>query len=166
VPDPACPHDRTAVPVVAADGHTYGLDAIGKWLVFSSKSPVTNKPLAHTHLAVNHTLRKIMFEWVAAHISRTTRIHGCRNGPQSHRRQEKDAPCWQEAQGDCAERCLCCLRRTLATLRSCRRTHSCSTMLLQRAMRGRVVCATMRRSRMRSRGVGSAALLPSLSRGH
>jgi hypothetical protein len=64
-----CPilHAPMAVPVVAADGHTYGIDAIGKWLVFSSKSPVTNKPLAHTHLAVNHTLRKIMLEWIEAH---------------------------------------------------------------------------------------------------
>ena len=69
VPDEfKCPilHAPMTVPVVAADGHTYGLDAIGKWLVFSSKSPVTNKPLAHTHLAVNHTLRKIMLEWAAA----------------------------------------------------------------------------------------------------
>lgn len=70
VPDEfKCPilHAPMTVPVVAADGHTYGIDAIGKWLVFSSKSPVTNKPLAHTHLAVNHTLRKLMLEWVAAH---------------------------------------------------------------------------------------------------
>jgi ribonuclease HI len=36
-------------------------------LQVSSKSPVTNKPLAHTHLAVNHTLRKIMLEWMEAH---------------------------------------------------------------------------------------------------
>ena len=68
VPDEfKCPilHAPMSVPVVAADGHTYGIDAIGKWLVVSSKSPVTNKPLAHTHLAVNHTLRKIMLEWIA-----------------------------------------------------------------------------------------------------
>ena len=37
-----------------------------KWLVFSSKSPFNNKPLVHTHPAVNHTLRKIMLESVAA----------------------------------------------------------------------------------------------------
>ena len=70
VPDEfKCPilHAPMSVPVVAADGHTYGIDAIGKWLVVSSKSPVTNKPLAHTHLAVNHTLRKIMLEWIAVH---------------------------------------------------------------------------------------------------
>lgn len=70
VPDEfKCPilHGPMNIPVVAADGHTYGLESIGKWLVFSSKSPVTNKPLPHTHLAVNHTLRKMMLEWVAAH---------------------------------------------------------------------------------------------------
>lgn len=70
VPDEfKCPilHSPMTVPVVAADGHTYGIEAIGKWLVFSSKSPVTNKSLAHKHLAVNHTLRKMMLEWVAAH---------------------------------------------------------------------------------------------------
>lgn len=69
VPDEfKCPilHAPMSVPVVAADGHTYSLEAIGKWLVVSCKSPVTNKPLAHTHLAVNHTLRKIMLEWIAA----------------------------------------------------------------------------------------------------
>ena len=56
-----------SIPVVAADGHTYELAAIQKWLTAKNKSPVTGKSVAHFHLAVNHNLRKLMIDWVGIH---------------------------------------------------------------------------------------------------
>ena len=63
-----CPilHSPMSIPVVAADGHTYEYSAISKWLVKSSKSPITNEQLPHTYLSVNHALRKIVIEWISA----------------------------------------------------------------------------------------------------
>ena len=46
--------------VVAADGHTYECRAIHKAICLKPVSPMTNKPLAHTHLVTNHALRKDM----------------------------------------------------------------------------------------------------------
>ena len=52
-------------PVVAADGHTYERDSIKKAILVKPVSPMTNKPLAHTHLVTNHALRKDMTLFIA-----------------------------------------------------------------------------------------------------
>ena len=52
-------------PVVAADGHTYECLSIYKAISVKPVSPMTNKPLAHTHLVTNHALRKNMALFIA-----------------------------------------------------------------------------------------------------
>ena len=44
-------------PVIASDGHSYEREAIAKWLLFSSLSPLTGKPLPDKVLLPNHCLR-------------------------------------------------------------------------------------------------------------
>ena len=47
------------------DGHSYDRESITKWLKTSSKSPMTNKRLAHTKLVPNHNLRKAIADAIA-----------------------------------------------------------------------------------------------------
>ena len=53
-------------PVVAADGHSYELEAITQWLESHSTSPLTNARLHTTVLIPNVALRKAIDEWRAA----------------------------------------------------------------------------------------------------
>ena len=56
--------------VVVADGHTYERGKIEEWIKREQahgrevRSPVTNEPLANTHLIPNHTLRSAIRESV------------------------------------------------------------------------------------------------------
>eukprot|EP00897_Mesotaenium_endlicherianum_P010170 jgi/Mesen1/9181/ME000591S08502 len=50
-------------PVIAADGHTYELEAIQEWLSHSDKSPMTNLPLAHKEIVPNHAVRSLIGDW-------------------------------------------------------------------------------------------------------
>ena len=52
-------------PVVAADGHSYELEAITQWLQSHTTSPLTNAPLHNTGLIPNVALRSAIEEWRA-----------------------------------------------------------------------------------------------------
>jgi len=52
-------------PVVAADGHSYELEAITRWLESHTTSPLTNAPLHNTGLIPNVALRSAIEEWRA-----------------------------------------------------------------------------------------------------
>ena len=53
-------------PVVAADGITYDLQNIKRWLDDgNTKSPVTGAELEHTHLNVNQMCKSQIQEWRA-----------------------------------------------------------------------------------------------------
>lgn len=54
-----CPITRELMrdPVCAADGHSYELAAIDKWMQTSNKSPITGLDFAHRSLVTNHALR-------------------------------------------------------------------------------------------------------------
>ena len=47
-------------PFIAADGHTYELEAIEAWLEEHSTSPMTGKQLAHKRLVPNLLVRRVM----------------------------------------------------------------------------------------------------------
>lgn len=51
-------------PVVTADGSTYGRAAIAKWLLSSSRSPLTNERLTDKSLRPNSTLRSLVLAWL------------------------------------------------------------------------------------------------------
>jgi hypothetical protein len=57
-------------PVVAGDGHTYESEAIKKAMLVKAVSPMTNKPLPHTHLVTNHNLRIDMLNWIQSSSQR------------------------------------------------------------------------------------------------
>ena len=50
-------------PVFAADGYTYEKEAIEEWVKRSPTSPLTNMPLAHTHLVPNRGIRSAIKEY-------------------------------------------------------------------------------------------------------
>jgi hypothetical protein len=52
-------------PVVAADGHSYELEAITQWLESHTTSPLTNAQLHNTVLVPNVALRNAIEEWRA-----------------------------------------------------------------------------------------------------
>jgi hypothetical protein len=52
-------------PVVAADGHSYELEAITRWLESHTTSPLTNAQLHNTVLVPNVALRNAIEEWRA-----------------------------------------------------------------------------------------------------
>lgn len=54
-----CPITRELMsdPVCAADGHSYELAAIDKWMQTSNKSPITGLDFGHRNLVTNHALR-------------------------------------------------------------------------------------------------------------
>lgn len=45
---------------MAADGYTYERSAITKWFQTSSRSPLTNQPLASLELLPNHAINSIL----------------------------------------------------------------------------------------------------------
>lgn len=51
-------------PVVASDGHTYEKKAIERAIRHKAVSPMTNKPLRHTHLVTNYAIRERMTQWI------------------------------------------------------------------------------------------------------
>lgn len=57
-----CPitQERLRDPVTAADGHTYERAAISSWLEKSSRSPITNLPLAHLNLETNYLILRLL----------------------------------------------------------------------------------------------------------
>ena len=52
-------------PVVAADGHSYELEAITRWLESRNTSPLSNARLHNTALVPNVALRNAIEEWRA-----------------------------------------------------------------------------------------------------
>ena len=70
--DRACPHEflcpiTHAVmidPHTCADGHSYEKDAITTWIRAHNKSPITNLKLKHKVTYPNHSLRKLIQEWL------------------------------------------------------------------------------------------------------
>ena len=51
-------------PHIAADGHSYELEAIEEWLrIGHDTSPVTNQKLKHKHLVPNNNLRFLIQDW-------------------------------------------------------------------------------------------------------
>ena len=51
-------------PHVAADGFSYELEAIEKWIIAGhDTSPMTNLRLQHPYLTPNHTLRSLIQDW-------------------------------------------------------------------------------------------------------
>jgi len=52
-------------PAVAADGHSYELEAITRWLRTNNTSPFTRAPLHTTALVPNVALRNAIAEWRA-----------------------------------------------------------------------------------------------------
>jgi hypothetical protein len=52
-------------PAVAADGHSYELEAITRWLETNNTSPFTRAPLHTTALVPNVALRNAIAEWRA-----------------------------------------------------------------------------------------------------
>ena len=53
-------------PVVCADGHSYELKAMQKWLLKKQTSPVTGKPLVSTNLSLNQNLKKLIHDFTSA----------------------------------------------------------------------------------------------------
>jgi hypothetical protein len=62
-----CPitHDVMDHPVVAADGHSYEREAITRWLVSKTTSPLTRAQLPNAALVPNVALRNAIEEWRA-----------------------------------------------------------------------------------------------------
>ena len=53
------PHARTD-PVVASDGNTYERSAlVDMFATGNTRSPLTNEPLAHTHVVVNQAVKRM-----------------------------------------------------------------------------------------------------------
>lgn len=71
-----CPitHMVMRVPVVAADGHSYELKALQKWLLKKQTSPVTGATISGTNLIMNRSLKKLINDWpqTARTTARTT----------------------------------------------------------------------------------------------
>eukprot|EP00966_Prymnesium_polylepis_P218843 5064578-Prymnesium_polylepis.1 len=55
-------------PVSAADGHTYERANIERWIQSgpAPRSPMTNEPLAHTHLSPNIAIKVQISDYLAA----------------------------------------------------------------------------------------------------
>ena len=61
-------------PATAADGHSYELEAIAKWLNTSSKSPLTGETLLHKQLTRSHALRNAIEEHAQATAARKQQL--------------------------------------------------------------------------------------------
>ena len=57
-------------PVLAADGHTYELIAIQRWMEKSDRSPMTNMKLPTRELTPNLEVRQKIQEWQEKQASR------------------------------------------------------------------------------------------------
>lgn len=53
-------------PCIAADGHSYEREAIEKWFLRKSTSPVTNLPMNSTTLIENHSLRSAIEQYISS----------------------------------------------------------------------------------------------------